>query len=67
MGTADKRERCTLKSVGRVNVHGKALVQIQVADITAARRRICETDLCVEIRTIEVNLASVLVDDSACL
>ena len=46
-------------------IHGKGLVEVHVADIASTGRRVRETDLGVQVRTVEVDLAAVLVDDVA--
>ena len=51
----------------RANVHRERFVQVQVADVASTRRRVRETDLCVQICAVEVHLSAVLVDDAACL
>ena len=45
--------------------NSKGLVKIHVANITTAGSRVGQTNLCVEVGTVEVNLTAVVVDDIA--
>jgi hypothetical protein len=47
------------------NVHGEGLVEVQVANVAAADRRVGEADLGVEVGAVQVNLTAVVVDDLA--
>jgi hypothetical protein len=38
-----------------------------MADITPARRSVCETNLSIEIGTIKIHLTTIIVDNLACL
>ena len=52
-------------SSGRQHLHREGLVKIHVANITAAGGRVGQTDLGVQIGTIQVDLAAVIMDDLA--
>ena len=45
------------------NVHSKGLVQVHVADVTAADRRVCQTNLGVEVRAVQIDLSAIFVND----
>ena len=45
--------------------HGERLVKVHVADITTAGSRICETNLGIQIRSVEIDLTTILMDDIA--
>lgn len=45
--------------------HCERLVQVHVTNIAAARSRVGDADLRVEVGTIEVDLATIVVDDLA--
>lgn len=52
---------------GKWNIHGESLVEIHVANIAAAGSWVSQSNLGVEVGTVEVNLASVVVNDLASL
>ena len=51
----------------RVSSHGESLVQVHVTNITTTDRWIGQSDLGVEVGTIKVDLATIVVDDLASL
>ena len=46
-------------------LHGECLMQVHVADVTAADGRVCQTDLRIEVGTVQIDLTPVIVDDLA--
>ena len=48
-------------------LHGKCLVEVEMADISATSRRVCETDLCIQVRSVKVYLTAILMDNLASL
>ena len=55
----------TVRTDGSKYLHSKGLVKIHVADVSATGCRVCEANLGVQVRTIEVDLATILVDNLA--
>lgn len=45
------------------HLHGERLVKVHVTDITAAGSRVCETNLGVQICSVEIDLTTIFVDD----
>lgn len=45
--------------------HSKVLVQVEMANIASAHRRVRQSNLCVEICTIQVNLSTTVMNDLA--
>jgi hypothetical protein len=46
-------------------LHGECLVKIHVTDITAAGGGVCETNLGIQICSVEIDLTTILMDDIA--
>ena len=49
------------------NSHGKGLVQVHVTNVTPTNRRVSQTNLSIEIGTVQVNLATIVMNDLASL
>jgi hypothetical protein len=52
-------------NLGIGHSHGKRLVEVHVANITTTSGRVRETNLCIQVRSVEVDLTTVLMDDIA--
>ena len=65
----DIRDRMNVPNTGSSSSmwNGEGLVQVHVADITTAGRRVGEANLSVQVGTIQVHLTPVFVDDLASL
>lgn len=55
-----KINKCTVGDINRS--HGERLVKVHVANVTAAGGRVRETDLSIQIRSVKVDLTTVLMD-----
>ena len=61
------RERVGQRSPKQMYEHGESLVEVQMAYIPTACRGVCESDLSIQVCTVEVNLATVFVYNPTCL
>ena len=51
--------------LGTDHSHGERLVKVHMANITPTCGRVCETNLGIQIRSVEINLTTILVDNIA--
>lgn len=54
-----------MHSAGRQHSHREGLVKIHMANVTAAGSRVGQTDLSVQVGTVQVDLTAVIVNDLA--
>jgi hypothetical protein len=59
--------RLRYEKILSTDAHCEGLVKVQVTDITAADRRVCQADLRVQVSAIQVDLTPVVVNDLASL
>ena len=65
MGTRVDIRAMVTKDRDNSDVHSEGLVQVHVADITTADRRVCQPDLRIKVGTVQIDLTPVVVDDLA--